>query len=252
MLAWLLVLQFAAANPAVSDSASLKRATVLDAGHGGNDSGRVFHAKVDGTWVRMREKTYSCDIVARSLVFLRKRGEEVGTTTRGSCILKPHDFTFSPRPYGYDEFFRTTGERVGNSHFELLQRDIFAERFFAEHPARDSLFISVHVNYDDDNLSPGAFIIVPEKCPVPRIALKLARILKRERLAKEFSDRELPIVINGEKGYRRVEILTETPTCEAGLLEVENLFTKIGRRRLRSPDMRDRYAHIIDEAILTS
>jgi N-acetylmuramoyl-L-alanine amidase len=133
---------------------------VLDAGHGGADSGAV----VDGVW----EATYAYDIMCRIKANLEKHTRAtVWTTTRdtrlGYRVIeqdrlgKSRDRVILTRPQ-YDMRDSTLGVHLRY----YLTNDIILNRIGSEVPRSKTVFVSVHA----DSLHPavrGAMVYVPSR-----------------------------------------------------------------------------------------
>jgi LysM repeat protein len=222
---------------------------VLDPGHGGLDPGAVVQV-VDGNGnkVYVVEDEYVYDITLRVYLLLRRHGGRAELT-----LLSPNHLLRHSNPaaqtfvneknevYNGREFNEANtpqswprGGRAGN----LNNRVRLAERFFADTPAKRSVFLSFHADID-----PGA--------PEAPLVLYYHGKKGRDPVSKNFAHALLPAL--GAGAHMRGQplgVLRNNPAGVKVLLELRNLAYTDHGWALRFEQLRQRDAEKVVKGIL--
>ncbi len=257
---------------------------VLDAGHGGVDTG----ARANGIW----ESDFVYDIAMRV-----RRLLEQETEAQVSCTIRYPGLGFRsreeiPAPSRVAEIlttppFAVDGESPSAVSVHLrwvLANDLFASFRKAKGEAQKTLFLSFHA----DSLHPsarGSMIYVPGAALVPssfalsgartgrvgegrqsgRVAFTGREKLQGEARSRQFSEALLKVLqkdripVHANRPIRNVihrgggkwipAVLRYSTGATKALIEVANLTNEEDAARLRDPDFRERYAAAVVKAI---
>ena len=209
---------------------------VLDAGHGGRDSGSsgVFEGQ------EVFEAPYTFDQADRIRYFAEQRGATVYMVVAGKAVKN-----YRNRPaneileYTTDARFTLDGSRVVSGKIGLRKRVAFANQIDEANPGKKIVFLSIH--FDSTKVkNSGAFVIVPHDYK-PKIADLMVEAL--DGLAAKG-----PIRVAGENGEKWVHVLRDVNTIhEKVLIELGNFQNVRDNWRIRDYSTRNKFAiRIVD------
>ena len=214
---------------------------VVDPGHGGTDPGsfRVFKGE------RVTESEYVYDVSLRVARLIRERAGLALITIKGGG---ERDLPADKILVGdHQERFATDNTVVKAGTVGLQKRLDFGNATKHRYPKHSIVWLSIHFDVVGDLSSvEGVRIIAADT------SSRLAQALERSfRSAKRLRD-QAPLVSSGDRvhGIRHLYVLgPKNEIKEKVLIELGNFLNDADLWRIRDPEVRERYARTIVDAL---